>query len=310
MKPGDHDLSQPLMRNALGSLFVVGTLGAIGSVVFDPSPMVGLYLLLPPLSAAGLWSLRQGHTRPVGWGLVAALSLLLAVAAPLLGGHDSPAVFAWPVVILFAALTLGLYPALSVAFVGAIAIVSLVAAEASGWVPSPAPIVDTVVVQMAILFATADMAGRTLQRLNTSLDHAHAAEAKARGALDERQAELERRRAVERKLQQALDEANAASEAKSRFLANMSHELRTPLNAIIGYAEILQEEVEVEGAAQDAGRIASTSSRSSTTSSTCRRSKPVASPWWLRTSSWQSSSTKWSRRCSHGSTPTGAPSTW
>ncbi|MBE9182564.1 response regulator [Oculatella sp. LEGE 06141] len=41
--------------------------------------------------------------------------------------------------------------------------------------------------------------------------------------------------------------AEAANQAKSAFLANMSHELRTPLNAIIGYSEILQEDLQVEG---------------------------------------------------------------
>ncbi|MEN0063192.1 MAG: HAMP domain-containing sensor histidine kinase [Myxococcota bacterium] len=35
-----------------------------------------------------------------------------------------------------------------------------------------------------------------------------------------------------------------ADNAKSAFLANMSHELRTPLNAIIGYAQLLQEDLE------------------------------------------------------------------
>ena len=45
----------------------------------------------------------------------------------------------------------------------------------------------------------------------------------------------------------ARDEALRAVEAKTKFLANMSHELRTPLNAILGYAELLQEDLEAAG---------------------------------------------------------------
>jgi two-component system cell cycle sensor histidine kinase PleC len=41
----------------------------------------------------------------------------------------------------------------------------------------------------------------------------------------------------------AMFEAESANRAKSAFLANMSHELRTPLNAIIGFAEVVQSEL-------------------------------------------------------------------
>jgi signal transduction histidine kinase len=51
-------------------------------------------------------------------------------------------------------------------------------------------------------------------------------------------------------LEQAKAGAEAANGAKSQFLANMSHELRTPLNAVIGYAEILEEDLELDGLRQ------------------------------------------------------------
>jgi signal transduction histidine kinase len=43
----------------------------------------------------------------------------------------------------------------------------------------------------------------------------------------------------------ARNEADARSASKTRFLANMSHELRTPLHTIIGYAEMVDEAVEL-----------------------------------------------------------------
>jgi signal transduction histidine kinase/CheY-like chemotaxis protein len=56
----------------------------------------------------------------------------------------------------------------------------------------------------------------------------------------------------------AREQAEEANVQKSRFLTTMSHELRTPLNAIIGYAEILEEDIEhapEDASADDARRI-------------------------------------------------------
>ncbi len=44
-------------------------------------------------------------------------------------------------------------------------------------------------------------------------------------------------------LKVAKEQAESANNAKSEFLANMSHEIRTPLNAILGFAGIMQDEV-------------------------------------------------------------------
>lgn len=44
----------------------------------------------------------------------------------------------------------------------------------------------------------------------------------------------------------ARHRADAANAAKSDFLSRMSHELRTPLNAVLGFAQLLQLEVDVE----------------------------------------------------------------
>ncbi len=65
----------------------------------------------------------------------------------------------------------------------------------------------------------------------------------------------ERMEEQQRNLEQALELAESASRAKSSFLANMSHELRTPLNAIIGYAEMLEEDIDDVAQRSDLRRI-------------------------------------------------------
>ncbi|HET9683322.1 MAG TPA: response regulator [Gemmatimonadaceae bacterium] len=67
-----------------------------------------------------------------------------------------------------------------------------------------------------------------------------------RAALDLRNERLE---SMRQELETRLTELSTATQARDRFVAMMSHEMRTPLNAILGYAELL--ELEIEGSIND-----------------------------------------------------------
>jgi PAS domain S-box-containing protein len=60
---------------------------------------------------------------------------------------------------------------------------------------------------------------------------------------------------VQRALELAKNEAEQANVAKSEFMSRMSHELRTPLNSVLGFAQILQMELEAPSELEMIGYI-------------------------------------------------------
>ena len=50
---------------------------------------------------------------------------------------------------------------------------------------------------------------------------------------------------TDRELQRAKEVAEAANNAKSRYLTGISHELRSPLNSILGYAQLLENDIDI-----------------------------------------------------------------
>ncbi len=67
--------------------------------------------------------------------------------------------------------------------------------------------------------------------------------------------EIRERIKIERALVEAKESAEVANRAKSRFIANMSHELRTPLNGILGYAQLMQNDSQLDASYREKSRV-------------------------------------------------------
>lgn len=76
-----------------------------------------------------------------------------------------------------------------------------------------------------------------------------------RGLKNELQKDKQALLESEEELRIARDRAEEGDRLKSLFLSNMSHEIRTPLNAIVGFAQILETEMEEDDERKEYTRI-------------------------------------------------------
>ncbi len=100
---------------------------------------------------------------------------------------------------------------------------------ASGLFTQRLEVLELLSAQAAISIENAQLY-RNLQRFNHNLEE----------LVDIRTEELS---GLVERLESTTQQAEAANRAKSAFLANMSHELRTPLNAILGFAQLMQRDI-------------------------------------------------------------------
>jgi PAS domain S-box-containing protein len=237
-------LNYPLRIASHGMIAIV-----TASALHDPPLWAWILLASSGLVWAHLAYLISSHSRD---SKAAELRNLLGDNL-LAGGFVALTGFSlWPSVTMFIALVTADLCVMGVTFAlrGAVAFVlgSLAMVGIAGLSFTPDASLFTSVVSAASLFVFCAMLGfysnvearRALRaRREIEAQNLHIEEQRRHVQQSRDLAEAERAAA-----DQARELAEAANRAKSTFLANMSHELRTPLNAIIGYAEMLEEDID------------------------------------------------------------------
>lgn len=242
-----------LQRKALALLFITAAISAISDGWLDPPDDGGWHIgtaicgvLGCMTTSVGFVLTRYGYVYFSGWIFIISMALI-GTATFITGTVSSVLISTVGLFCLAMVLPPNIFPNLSVVesrawpatfislYVGSMVLRILVRHGDVISYPSELPFL--LVAGPIFIYLVYEMGQRSSTRLKSALKESEL----ARAEVDTINTRLWQRSTD---LSEALDAANLASAAKGRFLANMSHELRTPLNAILGYAAIVQEELE------------------------------------------------------------------